>query len=344
MKNKIQISGIVSEPTTAQSIASNLHFDTDVKKLKIEEITGKTKVKGNLTNGILHIDFSTHFKWGFQKSELSDETLLEKFKQKLIEDGLQESQCDSVIKVIEDELNHLSGQTTGTVEYLEESKKGIIGGDMCIIEEAKDGTDFPLPNFPLDLDVDLDVKDTSVDSVKLSADTAIMTDSFQTGETTVDDFEMETELSLPFQGMELDQTSTPAVNVPKLTIPNVSTSFTVEKVTSPEIQLSLESKSGSADIDLKNLVNWHPRWKHHFGFTFIKWYIGIWVEFGINLTINLHFKLLIDSLNITLKLSKLVLNGLSFTLKLVNTVIINTKLGILKIAKIVGKMLPGSKK
>ncbi len=344
MSNKIQLNGIRLDPTTADGIASNLNFEADVKNLSIDEITGNTKLKGTMQNGVLHIDFSTVFDWGWgKKSKLNEDESVEEFKQKLINAGLDNAQADSVMQLIETEITNISEKTTGEIDYHEDSKKGLIGGNEQIIEAQNGGIDFHLFPVPINADIDIDAKNISVDSLTLSADTQLIADNFQTNTSQIDDVELDSEVSLPFENLELDKTAIGPVNVPRLDIPDISSSFTVEKVTSPKLSLELDTKSGSSDINLTKLVDWHPRWSVNIGFKFIVWYIGIWITFGINLTINLKFKLLIESLKISMTLSKLVLQGLSFSLKLIKTSIVNTKLGILNIAKVLVSKINPSK-
>jgi|GEM_PF-2270226 len=340
MSNKIQLNDIRLNPTTVDSVSSNLNFEANVKNLNINEITGNANLKSTMQNGLLHIDFSTVFQWGWgKKSKLNEEKSVEEFKQKLIKAGLDNAQVDSVIQIIENEITNISEKSTGEIKYLDDSKKGTIGGNTQIIEAQNGGVDFHLLPIPVNADIDIDAKNISVDSLALSADTELTADSFQTNTTQIENIELDSEVNLPFQNLEVDQTSIGPVNIPKLDIPDISSSFTIKEVTSPKLSLELDTKSGSSDVNLTKLIDWHPRWSVDIGFKFIAWYIGIWVTFGINLTVNLKFQLLIDSLKISLTLSKLVLQGLSFSLKLIKTSLANTKLGILNIAKVlVGKL------
>jgi hypothetical protein len=343
MENNIQINGIVCEPSSADVVASTVQFDASVKELTIGEVTGTTKLNGSLKDGKLYIQFKPYFKWGFGKKksdEAPDEKALAVFRKKLVKAGLQESQVDSVIELIENEFDNISSQTgdTGEIQYVEESKTALVGGSKCVIDQVSGENGLPIPDFPLNLDMGLDIKDISIDSVTLKANSQVTADDFSTSETTVSDLEVVTEIPLPFQSMEIDQISTPSVDVPRLDLPDLSTSFTVGEVQSPEIPLSLQTQSGSADITL-NLVDWHPRHIVNIGFKILWKYVGIWIEFGLDCKISLHYKLLVNFLDVSLKLLNLVFAGLSFTLKLLKTAIVGAKLGAFKIAKIIGKML-----
>lgn len=338
MENKIQIKDVVCDPTSAGIVASNLHFDGSASNLKIEEITGTSKIDGKLTEGKLHISFSPFFDWGWGKGDKSkqvDQESLDDFKKNLRDVGLQESQIDQVIKLVDDGLNNIKGEAND-IEYEEDSKKGLIGGESSVIEYVGSGVDFPLPDFPLSLDVDVDIKDTTIDSIGIKADTQLVAEDFKTEETDIS--EIDTIISLPFKIGEIKDIDVPSADVSKVDIANISTSVDISQINTSEIPLNLQTGSGSADITLDKLIDWHPRWKFSIGFKVLWKYIGIWVEFGLDLTVNIKYKLLINLLNISIKLSNAVFKRISFpVLKLVNTSAVNSKIGAIKIGKIIGK-------
>ena len=144
MDNKIQMKDIVCDPSSANIIASNLHFDGSANNLKIEEITGTSKIDGKLTEGKLHISFSPFFDWGWGKGDKSkqvDQEALDDFKKKLKDAGLQESQVDQVIKLVDDGLNNIEGDADD-IEYEEDSKNGIIGENHLLSNMLRPGWIF----------------------------------------------------------------------------------------------------------------------------------------------------------------------------------------------------------
>jgi len=340
MKNRIQIKDIDLDSTSADIIASNLHFDASVKNFTIGAITGTTKLDGTMTKGKIYIDFSPYFKWGFgKKNNPIDGDQRDQFEKKLVAAGLNEADIKSVVKLVEQGFDNISTETSD-IEYVEDSKKGIIGGTSCMVSDIVGGADFNIPDIPLNIDMTLDVKDVSINSMTLNTNSQIITDDFKTGKTISSDLDLETTLSLPFQRMEIDQVSTSPIQIPKVDIPDMATSFTMGKVGISDTPISIKSKSGSADISLIKLVDTHPRYKINLSFKVLWFNIGIWIEYGFDLTINLKFKLLVHSMNIALKLKDMVLDSLSFTLKLLKTSVIDATLGALKIGKIIGKRLP----
>ena len=196
--------------------------------------------------------------------------------------------------------------------------------------------DFPLPDFPLDLDVDVDIKDTTIDSINIKADTQLVAEDFKTDETNIS--ELDAVIPLPFKIGEIDDINIPSADISKVDIADISTSANISQVNTSEIPLNLQTGSGSTGIILDKLIDWHPRWKFSIGFKILWKYIGIWVEFGLDLIVNIKYKFLINLLNISVKLSNAVFKKLSFPLlKLVNTSAVNSKVGAIKIGKIIGK-------
>ncbi len=336
MPNKIQVQGVKTDATTADQLASTLKLDADVDKLDIQSISGTASLNGKLTDGLLKkAKLNLYFHWGFGHKDpdpKKNAEALAKFKLKLKKKGLDKEQIDSVVSLIDEEMAGVLSGEPMKAEGAYSAETSLVGGKpVDFLSDQR----WPvhLPDVPLDLDLSIDVKDTSIDSVKLNADSAITADSFTLEATTIDGLEVDTDIELPFQQLEIDEIEAPALEIPSLALSGVSTSIDVDKLTSTDIPLDIDTKSGDVKLDLE-ILNWKPRWTRNITIPVFWWYIYIWMEYGFDLELDIDYRLLVKKFNSVIALKGLLFKGLKFTVRLVNVFASGIRSGALSIRKI----------
>ena len=332
MKTQIDVNGAQIEASSIDNFTTNAAVDAVIKDITIQQIAGDINLRSRLQDGKLRLSFSHHFDWGISKLELSPGVPMEEFLKKLTDAGLTADQAKKAADVFgsqqfDIELSEITGLDS---ELVTEDSRLMIAGS----KELK-SLDIPLPNIPINLDPHIDVQNLSIKDIRVGGNTVIEARNIGTQPSKLADFSVLTEIPdiLTFKTAEVNEAGIKPIEVPRFGLPDLATTIEIPRLGTTEMPFAFESDTGGADIRLL-LLDWHPRWRKEICIKIGPYKKCVWIEFGINLVINLNYRWALTLLKVSLVIKNAFLNQISIGLKFTNTVFNKIKIGLLNVLKV----------
>ena len=331
MKLETHIHGAALEPSSISSVSANASIDAQVRDISIEQIAGDINLRSKLKDGKLRLSFSPHFDWGvsFTKEEASASGRIDA---KLKEAGLSDEQIEAVARVFAEEpVEFEMGEITA------HDSKALVGDDTYDIPGSVEGKgiSIPLPDIPVNLDPSIDVRNFKIENIGIGGNTTIEAENIATQPSALNDFHFKTDAPdiINFSSAEINDARVRPIEVPELSLPDLATSIEVPRVGATEMPINVESTTGGSDVRVR-LLDWHPRWRREICLRVWRWKKCAWIEFGINLVIDLEYRWELSLLRIALKVRNAFINNIKIGIRITKVTVKAVRIGLLKVLKL----------
>jgi hypothetical protein len=195
--------------------------------------------------------------------------------------------------------------------------------------------ELPLPDIPINLDTQVDLRDVELAGVGFRETTTVVTEDMDLSGLGIDDFEVHTPAPEPItldQAEVLNLRTRPA-HVPSLALSNLKTTLAVPRISSDEIALDLEVQRGGADLNA-TLLDWHPRWRASICVRVLWVTVCLWIEYGINFKISLHYRWVLERLHQALRIRNAIAKEIKVGLSIARMWLSNLRMGGLRLGRL----------
>lgn len=332
-----KIFGAEIESSSIDSISGQGSLDAKIQSVSIDQVAGVAKLRSRLESGNIRISFSPHFDWGMSFVGLAESSLDDPTDQSLRDAGFSDEQITKIAEIVG--KVPLDIETGGTKAL---DSRIVIGDQVHEISSKflADSLSFDLPNIPINLDQEVDVKNLKIDALSANGKPLIDIGRVEATPKSLGDLQYTTSAPdiLKFASAEINETRLKPIDIPKLNLPDLETSIRIDKLGSSDIPLDIESTNGSSDINLP-LVDWHPRWREEICIKVWKYKKCAYVEFGIDLNISLYYRWSISLLKFSIAIRNAFANGIDITVKATSVALHVVHIGLLKALKVVSSFI-----
>ena len=333
---KLHVEDVSISPSSIQRVeAQQIELDGKIGEVTIGQVHGKITLRSRLENGKLSVEFSPHFDYGIDISLMENDDK-ERYVQRLRDLGLSQEHIYHVVKLVETE----NGVKVGRLEAL-----GDLPGWTAKNDDAQAAVPptvgpranftLPLPNIPVNLDPQIDVRNISISNIGFRDKTDVSSDTIDLAGFGIDNFDVKSQMPDPVQleSAEIRKLTVQPSQVPSFAFSNLKTRIDVQRIGSEEIPLEIDSEKGQADISL-TLLDWHPRWRVTICFYVLWKRVCVWIEFGINLRITLFYRWAIQLLKVAVRIRDAFAKAISIQIGVKKVLLTQLKIGLLRLGKL----------
>jgi hypothetical protein len=343
MKSSISLCNITTSPSSIKSLASKIKLSSLIKTIHIDEATGNANLKAKLARGKVTIYIKPIFKWGtsykgVENVENKDTAIQDDFIKELRAAGIPENHISSVIDVVDKKINEFILESPKEIddEYMLEDTLGNID-----LVRGSEGKTVALPDIPVNMDVKIESNNLMMNNIDAAADTSLVINDVCFDKSVIENVDIYSEIVMPFQASTIEQSSINPLVVNSLNVPDVTNSFSIDKIISPKLDFQLETNTVSSDISLPNIIDMNPVKRMEIKQKILWKNLVIWVEFGFVFKVSMNYSLLVERSLIAVELKNIAINGIESSMSMFGTVISNAKLGLIQIAKLLTKNISG---
>ncbi|MFA7340605.1 MAG: hypothetical protein WC028_27725 [Candidatus Obscuribacterales bacterium] len=330
MKTNTSIIGGELEESSIESASANASIDAKIKSFSIEQILGKVTLRSKLVNGKITISLTPHFDWGTSFTQSVD-TLTDSLTTKLEKEGFSKEDIKKINSVLQTETPDFE---FGELE--EVSSSATVGDEITpVIRETTAGITLPLPNIPINLDPEIDVKNLSINDIAVGGSTVLTANLIHTQPAKLRDFDFVTDIPdiIAYSSAEVNNARLRPIEIPQLGLPDLQTTLSLPKLGAEEMKFEVDSKSGGADVTVTP-VNRKKLWRKTICVRFFGIKKCLWIEFGVSFRIDVHYDWQLETLKVALTIKNAFLNQIDIAIKISKAALSKIKVGLLKLKQI----------
>lgn len=302
-----------------------------VDEARVESLRGSAKVRGRLTDGWLPLRFSPHLAIGVDRAPrgVTERSAAPDALRAL---GLSEEQIEQVRSLGE---GRLLSEPAAPEPMNDDAGQGAAARrDLTMAPEPCELSP-PLPEIPVEVDCAFEERDVAIRGLAFQETTTLEVSASGPGDLGIDDFEVRIGGAgeLPCDSAEVQGLDLGAVELPSFGLTNAGVEVVIPRLSGAEVPIAARTGEGSADLDVK-LIDWRPRWRSSVTVHAPFRDIVVWVEFGVDLSLGLRYRLHLAPLELGLALRGAVLQGVRTSLQIGRLALRSLKVGLLRVGRL----------